>query len=89
LAATLVSPIAARFPPSPEKTRKLLKPIVQSIEASGAEVREEFYRAIAAAATTASSLQFRSYFQGSILHNPFSAEFYHLLFSKIPSKSCR
>jgi predicted nicotinamide N-methyase len=61
LEKTLLSPIGKEFPPSSDKTRKLFKRFVLLLEASGVEVREEFYNAIAAPSDQ--NFQFKSYFQ--------------------------
>jgi hypothetical protein len=62
LARTILSPVASEFPPSVEKTRRLLKPIVAELESRGVEVREEFYQTVAAVAFPELTSQFKSYF---------------------------
>ena len=69
LSRTILSPIAFEFPPSVERTRRLIKPVVAELESKGVEVREEFYRALAASATDPSKArQFKSYFVGNGRH---------------------
>ncbi len=63
LERTLKSKIGKRFPPSLDKTRKLFKRFVMVLENAGAEVREEFYKAVVAHSETSETEQYKSYFQ--------------------------